>query len=314
MRKAGLRYSLNLVGVAVLAFLLAMDGGKALLQWAISAAQTGLAITPQQNLWLLSLVSLLFSVLCLLLPVALLQKGRLPEEPKPPLFAKRLDTRAFFPWFALFLGFIILAGLIAAVLNGLFSKLLPGYAAPEIFTVPSDPVAAFFMMLIICVVPAIFEEILFRGYIQKRLLPHSQGFAIVVTSVLFAVLHARPADLPSIFLFSLFLGCVAQRFDTLAAPMILHFINNLTGFVTKWASDALPPTGVLGIIGLIYALYIVGGIYGYLRLARPGALDCFAQPEPLTAKTVFDKVKTAPVLLAAVALSLVRVFAVGFFL
>jgi hypothetical protein len=82
-------------------------------------------------------------------------------------------------------------------------------------------------LVYIALVPAIFEEIMFRGYIM-RALEKSWGIwvAIIVSGIMFGGYHIQPSNfLPLSFLGILF-AYVTYVSQSLYPAMLLHFINN----------------------------------------------------------------------------------------
>lgn len=82
-------------------------------------------------------------------------------------------------------------------------------------------------VLALAVAPAIAEEILFRGAVQRslatRLFPPA---AIVVTSLLFAGYHMSLLQLVPTFTLALLLGAIAHRGASVLPAMLAHLLNN----------------------------------------------------------------------------------------
>jgi membrane protease YdiL (CAAX protease family) len=80
----------------------------------------------------------------------------------------------------------------------------------------------------ICVMPAIFEEIGFRGLMQTWLMRViSPWKAIAVSSALFTAAHFNVLGSPYLFLVGGLLGWVRWRTGRLFPGMVLHFLHNL---------------------------------------------------------------------------------------
>lgn len=120
-----------------------------------------------------------------------------------------------------------------------------------------DPV----IMIITAVVMApVFEEIIFRGIIQKGLM--NAGIkpwkAILFSSVVFGLVHANPWQFVGAVLLGCVLGLVYYKTKSLLLPMLLHAFNNLCSsiliFYTKTESfaDAFKVSEwVIVIIGIV---------------------------------------------------------------
>lgn len=78
-----------------------------------------------------------------------------------------------------------------------------------------------------CFLPAVLEEIAYRGLVQHWLETAIDPWkALVVASSLFAVTHLALLSLPYLFLVGLLLGWVKQQTRSLYPPMVIHFLHN----------------------------------------------------------------------------------------
>ena len=82
-------------------------------------------------------------------------------------------------------------------------------------------------MLLIAVVPAFGEELLFRGVVQRqlmrRMLPIS---AIIITGALFSLMHFQIDGFLPRWILGMLLGWVYWRTNNFWVPVLLHFLNN----------------------------------------------------------------------------------------
>ena len=86
----------------------------------------------------------------------------------------------------------------------------------------------FFNLLIIAIIPAVGEELLFRGYLQQKMTqwlgkPH---VAIIVTAFLFSAIHMQFQGFLPRFALGLVLGYLFYWSNSLWLPIIAHFLNN----------------------------------------------------------------------------------------
>jgi len=84
------------------------------------------------------------------------------------------------------------------------------------------------------VIAPMFEELLFRGYVQGTLrrLFNSRIIAVFITSALFAVIHDH-WTIPPIFVLSLFLGFAYERKGNLWTSTTMHAMFNLFNIITS---------------------------------------------------------------------------------
>lgn len=103
---------------------------------------------------------------------------------------------------------------------------------------PTEAVAKFALL---CLLPAIVEESLFRG-VGQTLLEYVCGkwLGLVMAACLFAAAHANWWFFPLYALLGMFLGALFQWRRTLWLPAIAHLINNAWTYVTKATGIVLP--------------------------------------------------------------------------
>ena len=83
------------------------------------------------------------------------------------------------------------------------------------------------LVLFIAVLPAITEEIAFRGLVQHWLqVALTPTKAILIASALFMALHFSPVGAPYLFTVGLLLGWVKWKTGSLYPSMLIHFLHN----------------------------------------------------------------------------------------
>jgi membrane protease YdiL (CAAX protease family) len=91
----------------------------------------------------------------------------------------------------------------------------------------------------IAVLPAIVEEIVFRGVFARALTMQLVPIAaIVISSVAFGVFHLIPAQMISTFLLGLALAYLTLRADSVLPAIIAHLLNNVIALLLS--RDELP--------------------------------------------------------------------------
>ena len=118
-----------------------------------------------------------------------------------------------------------------------------------------------FTILSICVLAPIAEELLFRGLIMRVLEKHSKKLAIVVSAVLFALMHGNLQQSINAFGLGLVLGYVATEYS-LKWSILLHFMQN--AILSTLLPVLLPNLYII----LFFALYAVGLVAGTVILIR----------------------------------------------
>lgn len=82
-------------------------------------------------------------------------------------------------------------------------------------------------LIIISMIPAIIEELLFRGLFLSSFLNNTSAFkSIVITSLMFAAMHFSLIKLVPTFLLGAVFGYVVYKSKSILIAIFLHFINN----------------------------------------------------------------------------------------
>ena len=96
-------------------------------------------------------------------------------------------------------------------------------------------------MIVLAVIMApIFEEIVFRGIIQKGLINKGMNpaTAIIISSVVFGLVHANPWQFVGAVLLGCVLGFVYHKTKSLLLPILLHAFNNLCSSILIFYGDS----------------------------------------------------------------------------
>lgn len=81
------------------------------------------------------------------------------------------------------------------------------------------------------IVAPIFEEILYRGIILEGLLLRNNPYiSIVISSLMFSLMHGNLVQIPNAFLGAIVIGVIYYKTKSLLPCIFAHFINNF--FVT----------------------------------------------------------------------------------
>jgi len=119
------------------------------------------------------------------------------------------------------------SGTFALNLFGLLETAGPGQGVEFTYYFACPSLNVFILtILVTAILTPITEEIINRGFIIGTMSNRDPRIAILVTSLLFAVLH-RTSGMPDAFVFGLFAGVQLLRYQTLWAPIIAHGTYNL---------------------------------------------------------------------------------------
>jgi CAAX amino terminal protease family. len=88
------------------------------------------------------------------------------------------------------------------------------------------------IILVVAIVPALCEETMFRGFIQRSFEFKMKPFwAALITAVFFGLYHFNPYDLIPLISLGFFFGYASYTSNSILVPMFLHFLNNFAAIM-----------------------------------------------------------------------------------
>ncbi|KZK73658.1 MAG: abortive phage infection protein [Pelodictyon luteolum] len=97
---------------------------------------------------------------------------------------------------------------------------------------------------VLAVVPAVTEELLFRGYVQGNYTRSMRPFsAVLLTGTMFAFFHMSAANLLPLALLGWYIGYIYSRTGNLAVPVSVHFVNNMAALLLLLSAGSSPVAG-----------------------------------------------------------------------
>lgn len=134
------------------------------------------------------------------------------------------------------------------------------------------------------VVPAFMEEFACRGLIMGILRKYGDGFAVLMTAVVFGLMHGNFDQMPFAFMVGLALGYIVVQTNSLWIAVAVHAANN---FVSVAFTYLLSPLSA-DIQNLIYSLYLMAALgIGIAAAAISGKKILSFSPE--TTESSFSK-------------------------
>ncbi len=133
------------------------------------------------------------------------------------------------------IGHVVLAGMLVGPLGVVVQEIAAwaGEVLPSFDGMYEEFAASPWPLVILagCVLPAVGEELFFRGYLGRGLVARlGPWWGMVWTSTLFALIHLDPPHVVGILFVGLALHGILLASRSLLVPMLLHFSNNFLSF------------------------------------------------------------------------------------
>lgn len=283
-RTRGVRGAAAWCGIAALLYLLARSLLYAAVSGLLGLIQPGASMAKPIGVsdTVIGLLQLIIGIGAIAIPLwALLRLTRLQGKDLRILLPAPWSPAFCLP---VFLGLANIANLAGALLSHLLgientTSILPS-EGPELFV----------QFLALCIMPAITEELFFRGALQGLLRPCGSAAAIFGPALLFALLHLDPIQGLTALVCGVFLGWLAERSGSILPGMLLHFTNNCLAFLSLYLRLYAPNNLSLAVelfLLLFFPLFALWLLYHarqqnfqFSAGLRPGVdvLDLFTSP------------------------------------
>lgn len=114
----------------------------------------------------------------------------------------------------------------------------------------------------VSIVPGFCEEILFRGAILAACLPFGRSRAIIISSVLFALMHQNAEQIFYTFVAGVILGIVYERTGSIWNCILLHVCNNFVSVIETAVFSKMGATdaGTLTVLLIECAVFLLGAV------------------------------------------------------
>jgi membrane protease YdiL (CAAX protease family) len=93
------------------------------------------------------------------------------------------------------------------------------------------------LIVVVCITPAVCEEVFFRGYVQRTLERTLGMKSVFITGVIFGLFHMQPLNLISLSLLGILIGYFCYRSKSILPCIFAHFTNNLLAILSLYKTQ-----------------------------------------------------------------------------
>ena len=111
--------------------------------------------------------------------------------------------------------------------------------------------------MVICLVPGFCEEFLFRGAILTNCRPFGRANAILISSLLFALMHQNPMQFFYTFVGGIVMGLLYDLSGSIWPGTLLHTLNNFASITQSVIAAKLPDTTQYAVAATLFEIAIV---------------------------------------------------------
>lgn len=153
-----------------------------------------------------------------------------------------------------------------------------GFTVAESPALNADYSSSILMLLYVLLIGPIAEELVFRGFLLKALAPCGRVYAIVVSALMFSLMHGDIQQVFFAFAAGLVFGYVATEYS-IYASLILHIINNgLYGELLAYLAEHFPENVYAAVSCLLALVCIIVTVMMIIR--NRGRLKAYIREYP----------------------------------
>lgn len=200
---------------------------------------------------------------------------------------------------------------IGELATNMFATAMEGLGSAPVYnevTYGKSPYAVALAIVSTAVVPALVEEFAVRGVAMGILRRFSDGFAIIVSAIIFGLMHGNLVQAPFAFIVGLGLGFVAIKGGSVWLAVLVHFINNLFAVGFTYLAEHLNTFTKTAVYGSYAALMLALGVIGFAICKEKEELFSFEKGEELCSfKTKVLTFFTSPLMVGALLLTAIKI-------
>lgn len=314
LEKKKIRSNSNFLGLALLGIL----GLNALMLLIYSAIYylvlPNLLYGPNYNtvrqfaVWFQEGYSIFMYLVSFLLPFLVYMLAiKMPFRAALPMHKGRKST--FWLAIPIAMGVTVVSSFISSYLSMLLDRLGIGMSTPDI-SMPSNAVSVLLTILSSVILPCLIEEFAIRGVVMQSLRRFGDSFALVTSSILFAMLHSTLAQVPTAFLMGLCIGYFVLRTGNIWCGVAIHFCNNAFALILNFAIDhtqvQYQNMAILITYGVLLLVAVVSAVVYISR--TPNAFRLAPSPIALTEGKKYQSFFVSAPMIVALVLLIMQIF------
>lgn len=185
-------------------------------------------------------VVVLLQILPYLLPsAAIIAMGKLTQQSVVPTF--KLNHKRT-------VGAVIFLSLTATLMSFLINCVIAAMGKNSYYRAVNYSTeiegTSFFIVIAVVILPAIFEELFFRGFLMKALSRGGEVAAIVISALCFAMCHGSLNNFAGPFAAGIIYGYMVFALDSIWPAVFAHLINNALNMAVGYATKAYETLGL----------------------------------------------------------------------
>ncbi|MBE6666541.1 MAG: CPBP family intramembrane metalloprotease [Ruminococcaceae bacterium] len=126
------------------------------------------------------------------------------------------------------------------IIQMLYTAVFPAVKTTANIALAETPAQIFLLFLSVSLIPAVAEEVLFRGFLMRSLGLFRRSLAVLMSALTFALMHFSVTGFPLFFACGLILAMSYLSTGSLSVSVGVHFLCNAFWFLAETVETYLP--------------------------------------------------------------------------
>lgn len=220
---------------------------------------------------------------------------------------KKPNIKKSIPYFLLGAGVCFFASFSVNFASEIFKNIGINYEV-DFGEIPGGFLGFMLTFIAIAVVPPLVEEFACRGLILGSLRKYGDSFAVVVSSIIFGIMHGNFKQIPFAFLVGMVLGFITIKTKTIWVAVAVHAFNNGVSVIIDYLSKIFEPQIVnLFSVVILSALMLLTVLSLLLLSNRDKAFKPLKKGKTKAeSKQIYKWFFTAPTIVIFIILSVIK--------
>lgn len=200
------------------------------------------------------------------------------------------------------LGICMVANYVTGIFTSIMMSLGYELSTPEV-AMPEGPVGIALTVVQIVLCAAVVEELSLRGHVMGNLRKYGDKFAILASSLIFALMHGNLIQTPFALIAGFGLGYLTVKTNSLWTGILVHAANNLFSVTLSYLGDYMDEETFYSLYTvLFFSIAVAGGICLHFFTKRTREYPLYTSDSPLTEKQKIGAFLATPAIIVVIVL------------
>ncbi len=224
--------------------------------------------------------------------------------PEPLILSKPKKPLSVFLAFFAGMGACMVANYVTAFFSTFMAIFGYSLSSPDV-GLPTGVTGIILTVVQVVFVAALVEELSLRGYVMGNLRPYGNGFAIFISSLIFALIHGNLVQAPFALVAGFAIGYFSIRTETIWTGILIHAGNNLFSVALSYIGEFFGDDVLVAAYSASNLFFIVFGLVCFAVFRKITGKENSQQVSDLTNGEKIKAFLSSPAIIAVIVIMLI---------